>query len=130
MTARDGPARRTLERVDVGVVPDVERASEAAAPTAIQMRAMMPNACPLGLQTFRTNVPTDPQGRTANLSVPGPASQPNQHSGDTPMLDPLDAMLTRLQLTSIRDQLDSLFDEAAAPTCRRARRWRCSANGR
>jgi hypothetical protein len=46
------------------------------------------------------------------------------------MFDPLDAMLTRLQLTGIRDQLDSLFDEAAAPTCRRARRWRCSANGR
>jgi len=27
--------------------------------------------------------------------------------------DPLDAMLTRLQLTGIRDQLDSLLDEAA-----------------
>ena len=31
----------------------------------------------------------------------------------TPMLDPLDAMLTRLQLTGIRDQLDSLLDEAS-----------------
>jgi DNA replication protein DnaC len=30
----------------------------------------------------------------------------------TAMLDPLDAMLTRLQLTGIRDQLDSLLDEA------------------
>jgi DNA replication protein DnaC len=30
-----------------------------------------------------------------------------------PVLDPLDAMLTRLQLTGIRDQLDSLLDEAA-----------------
>jgi DNA replication protein DnaC len=30
-----------------------------------------------------------------------------------PMLDPLDAMLTRLQLTGIRDQLDNLLDEAS-----------------
>jgi DNA replication protein DnaC len=30
-----------------------------------------------------------------------------------PVLDPLDAMLTRLQLTGIRDQLDTLLDEAA-----------------
>jgi len=30
-----------------------------------------------------------------------------------PMLDRLDAMLTRLQLTGIRDQLDNLLDEAA-----------------
>jgi DNA replication protein DnaC len=30
-----------------------------------------------------------------------------------PVLDPLDTMLTRLQLTGIRDQLDSLLDEAA-----------------
>jgi len=30
----------------------------------------------------------------------------------TPMLDPLDGMLTRLQLTGIRDQLDNLLDEA------------------
>jgi DNA replication protein DnaC len=30
-----------------------------------------------------------------------------------PVLDPLDAMLTRLQLTGIRDQLDNLLDEAA-----------------
>jgi DNA replication protein DnaC len=29
-----------------------------------------------------------------------------------PVLDPLDAMLTRLKLTGIRDQLDSLLDEA------------------
>ncbi len=28
------------------------------------------------------------------------------------VLDPLDAMLTRLQLTGIRDQLDTLLDEA------------------
>ena len=68
-------------------------------------------------------------GSDGQPSVPGPASQPNQHSGDTPMLEPLDAMLTRLQLTGIRDQLDNLFDEAAAPTCRRARRWRCSRTG-
>lgn len=30
-----------------------------------------------------------------------------------PVLDPLDAMLTRLQLTGIRDQLDSLLDEVS-----------------
>jgi DNA replication protein DnaC len=30
-----------------------------------------------------------------------------------PVLDPLDAMLTRLQLTGIRDQLDNLLDEAS-----------------
>ncbi len=30
-----------------------------------------------------------------------------------PVLDPLETMLTRLQLTAIRDQLDSLLDEAA-----------------
>ena len=30
-----------------------------------------------------------------------------------PVLDPLDAMLTRLQLPGIRDQLDNLLDEAA-----------------
>jgi DNA replication protein DnaC len=30
-----------------------------------------------------------------------------------PVLDPLEAMLTRLQLTGIRDQLDTLLDEAA-----------------
>jgi hypothetical protein len=30
-----------------------------------------------------------------------------------PALDPLEAMLTRLQLGAIRDQLDSLLDEAA-----------------
>ena len=30
-----------------------------------------------------------------------------------PMFDPLDAMLTRLQLPGIRDQLDNLLDEAA-----------------
>jgi DNA replication protein DnaC len=30
-----------------------------------------------------------------------------------PALDPLDAMLTRLQLSAIRDQLDTLLDEAA-----------------
>jgi DNA replication protein DnaC len=30
-----------------------------------------------------------------------------------PVLDPLEAMLTRLKLTGIRDQLDTLLDEAA-----------------
>ena len=47
-----------------------------------------------------------------------------------PVLDPLDAMLTRLQLTGIRDQLDNLLDEASRATCLRARRWRSCANGR
>ena len=31
-------------------------------------------------------------------------------------LDPLDAMLTQLNLTAIRDQLDTLLDEAARET--------------
>lgn len=37
-------------------------------------------------------------------------------------IDPLDAMLARLQLSGIRDQLDNLLDEAARANCRRVRR--------
>ena len=36
--------------------------------------------------------------------------------------DPLIGMLTRLKLTAIRDQLDSLVDEAARP---RKQHWVC-----
>jgi len=35
------------------------------------------------------------------------------HKAHETPVDPLDAMLARLQLTGIRDQLDSLLDEAA-----------------
>ena len=35
------------------------------------------------------------------------------HKAHETPADPLDAMLARLQLTGIRDQLDSLLDEAA-----------------
>jgi hypothetical protein len=43
------------------------------------------------------------------------------------MLDRADAMLTRLQLTGIRE-LDSLLDKAPAPTFPSAKRWRCCAS--
>lgn len=36
--------------------------------------------------------------------------------------DPLDAMLARLQLSGIRDQLDGLLTRRRVRTCRRVRR--------
>ena len=48
-----------------------------------------------------------PPYRAMQLLRFGPSAYPDVPS------DPLDAMLGRLQLTGIRDQLDSLLDEAA-----------------
>ncbi len=42
-----------------------------------------------------------------------------------PPLDPLDAMLTQLKLTAIRDQFDTLLERRRERTSRRARRFRC-----
>jgi hypothetical protein len=41
--------------------------------------------------------------------------------------DNLIGMLTRMKLTAIRDQLDSLLDEAARPTTSTSPLWRASA---
>jgi hypothetical protein len=44
--------------------------------------------------------------------------------------DHLVAMLNRLKLTALRDQLDSLIDEAARRELTTARLWRCSVSAR
>ena len=44
--------------------------------------------------------------------------------------DKLDAMLARLQLGGIRDQLDSLLERRRGRTCRREKRSPCFASAR